>query len=142
MTKQEFIRSVSAMLAAGGTTESIDALEAMYSVAATDIWLANLVFVNDVTVGFTASPPRDNPVEIEMKNGDDVLYRFAMNERATFRWVASPCGAWAVSVEKFKWKVLAQRVPLHPDEISGTVRWIGSDLAWRNAPFNNFGLVR
>lgn len=134
MNRREFCRNI-ALIAAGSQlvlSEQIEALARTIEMSSQHIPDGKLVSVHDITFGFDATPC-DRACVVTFYDGQDVKFQTALNQRATFRWVAVPSAVILTSVERFRWEAKSEGADVSY-ALCGGIHWIDEKGMMRFTP--------
>lgn len=122
MNRREFAKHL-ALLAAGAAAlpAQLSAFERLYDINTKPLGDTDLVSIEDIALGF--SEPGDYAHFINIYNDQSVLYSFALNQRATFRYLPAPTAPMLATHRGVRWTTESypaqSRIP-----IMGTIRYI------------------
>jgi hypothetical protein len=133
MNRREFVRNLTLILgsAVAMTTEQTDAITRSLLLSSDHI-PGNLVGIHEFVIGFDGVPS-DRSMRLTLRDADRVVMTVALNQRATFRWVALPSTVLVTTADRCSWSVTGW-----PDgndlraDVAGTIKWMDSDGRMRS----------
>lgn len=125
MTRRDWCKYM-ALLAAGASAlpAQIAAYERLYDVNTVQLGETGLVALRDLVIGFRN--PCDVSMHIRIFDRSRVLFNFALNKRATFRWVPSPECPKLANGRQVRWQFQAsgEENDHHAYDLEATLEYV------------------